>query len=160
MAYALVYTKVLNQEYRGHAERCSYTFVINKPDQLGARWSAIEHMEAHITALREDGSIVLEYRLWEDKSPTWSTKYYCTVVASASVIAWVGVILLVVALIGLVLVSIPLIREIKDIIKYGGAAAAESIKWTALATIAIATVAGLWLIKGTPKSKLREVKHG
>lgn len=148
MALELVYKKLLNQSYRGPAEKCSYTFTVNKPDQLGARWTAMEHLEAHIAALQEQGGTILEYYLWEDRAPTFSTNYYCRIVSSASPLVWWQVILFVIALIGLVLVTEALIKEIKEIAEYlGPDGVGKAIQWTALATIAVATVAGIYFIK-------------
>ena len=153
MAYQLAYSEVLNQDYRGHASQCSYTFAVNKPDQLGALWTAKEHLGAHIAALQEQGAIILEYYLWEDKAPTWRTDYYCRIVSSASPLIWWQIILFVVSLIGLVLVTTPLIKEIKDILEYGGKGLTSAMQWGALATIAIATVAGIYLVKRRPKKE-------
>lgn len=146
MSLQLVYSKVLNQDYRGHAERCSYTFTVNKPDQLGARWTAIEHLNAHIEELQKQGSTILEYYLWEDKAPTWTTDYYCRIVASASVLAWFILISAVLIILGLI--TLFTIKEIKDITEYLGPDGITKIaQWAALATIAVACAAGIYFIK-------------
>ena len=146
MAYNLVYSKLLNQNYRGHAEQCSYTFTVNKPDQLGALWTAKEHLAAHIVELQKQGSTILEYYLWEDKSPTWSTDYYCKIVASASPLFWQLLILGVIAIIALLITRL-VVKEIKEIFEYAGPALATAMQWGALAAIAGFTVLGVYLVK-------------
>lgn len=143
--YNLVYKRILNQGYRGHAEQCSYTFTVNKPDQLGAYWTAKEHLDAHIQELQEEGSIILEYYLWEDRTPTWETNYYCRIVASASPLPWGLIILAVLAIIAL-LVTVWIINEVKEIVEYAPGLVG-AISWVAVATIAVATVLGIYMVK-------------
>lgn len=147
--YNLVYKRILNQGYRGHAEQCSYTFTVNKPDQLGAYWTAKEHLDAHIQELQEEGSIILEYYLWEDRTPTWETNYYCRIVASASpALPWGLIILAVLRIIIPLLIFVWIINEVKEIVEYAGTGGpVGAISWVAVATIAVATVLGIYMVK-------------
>ena len=144
--YNLVYKRILNQGYRGHAEQCSYTFTVNKPDQLGAYWTAKEHLDAHIQELQEEGSIILEYYLWEDRTPTWETNYYCRIVASASPLPWGLIILAVLRIIIPLLIFVWIINEVKEIVEYAPGLVG-AISWVAVATIAVATVLGIYMVK-------------
>lgn len=119
MAFQLVKEDFLNQDYRGHAESCTYTFTVELPDQIGARWTANQHMQAHIDELANQGSVLLEYRLWEDKSPTFHTDYKCEIVASASPLFWMIVVVAVLAIIALLVTNL-VIQGVKDIFKYAG----------------------------------------
>jgi len=160
MSYELVYSQKLNQDYKGHAEQCSWTFTVNKPDQLGAYWTALDSLEAHIEELRNQGAIVLEYYLWEDKSPTWSTDYYCRVVSSASPLPW-GLIVLGVLFLLALIVTYYIIKEVKEIAEYVGPTGATTIG-LAVAGIAVVTILGmLYLMKPKlpkGKSKPKEIK--
>jgi len=154
MSYNLVYSKLLNQNYTGHAEQCNYTFTVNKPDQLGAYWTARESLEAHIAELQEQGSIILEYELWEDKAPTWSTDYYCIIVASASPLFWSLLILGALALIFGLLVVIPVIKMIKEITEYVGPVAATAVSFAIVGIIGITLIGMIYLMKPKlPKGK-------
>ena len=154
MSYKLVHSQVLNQDYRGHAEQCDYTFTVNLPDQLGVRWRALQHLQAHIEKLQEQGSKILEYYLWEDRAPVLTTNYYTRIVASASPLWWNLLILGVIALLAL-LVTVWAIRVVKDILDYLGGAGGEKLSQTAIAIaiIAAVTVAGIYLVR---KPKRRE----
>lgn len=153
MSYELVYSKKLNQSYRGHAEQCSWTFTVNKPDQLGSYWTAKESLEAHIEELQKQGAIILEYYLWEDKAPTWSTDYYCRVVSSASPLPWGLIILGVLALLAL-LVTYYVIKEVKDIVRYIGPVGTTMMWVVGIAGVTILGV--LLLTRGKPKlSKIK-----
>ena len=144
MAWQLVYEKMTNQSYRGAAEQCDYTFTVNLPDQFNAQARAHESMEAHIIELQKQGSIILEYRLYEDTSPTFTTDYYVKIIASASPIIWAIIIVGILLLLGLI--ALWTIREIKEIAKYLGGKAISDIV-TALAIISVATVVGIYLVR-------------
>ena len=142
MAWQLVKSERLNQSYKGKAEKCTYTFTVNLPDQLGTRWTAEQSLDAHIEELAKQNSIILEYKLWEDKEPTWTTDYRVELVASASPLRWNLIIIGVLALLALIAVSWT-IHEVKDIAEYSPAA----VPLLALALIAIATVVGVYLVR-------------
>ncbi len=144
MAFQLIKEEFHNQDYRGHAEKCTYTFTVNLPDQLGASWTAERHLNATITELQTQGSRLLEYRLWEDKlSGTWTTDYKCEIVASASPLWWNLIIIGVIGLLSLA-VTAWAIQGVSDIVEYGGPAAV--IGGTAI-LIGILVVAGIYLMK-------------
>jgi hypothetical protein len=118
MAFQLIRDVKLNQDFRGHAELCEHTFTINWPDQLGASWFAQNHVNAMVEELSNQGSILLEYRLWEDKmSGTWTTDYKCQVTASASPLFWQAIIFAVFILLSLAAVAY-IITKIEDITSY------------------------------------------
>jgi len=124
MAYQLVMDRRYNQGFQGHAESCLYEFTVNLPDQLGARWTAEQFIQAHVDQLQSQNSMLLELRLWEDKmSGTFTTDYRVEVVASASPLWWNLIILGVLAVIAL-LVTAWIIREIRDIAQYSPPVAA------------------------------------
>jgi len=136
MAFQLIKEERVNQDYQGHAEACLYTFTVNLPDQMGASWSAEQHMNATITELQQQGSRLLEYRLWEDKlSGTFTTDYQCEIVASASPLWWNLIILGVIGLLTL-LVTAWAISSVRDIAEYNpGAAIGISIGMIAIAAV-------------------------
>ncbi len=150
--WELVYEKELNQGYQGPAEQCDYTFTVNLPDQLGSRWRAQDSMNAHIVELQKQGSIILEYSLWEDKTPTLTTDYYVRVIASASPLIWA--VIIVGSLILLGLIAVWAITGVKDIVEYLGGEGGQTLKSivTGLAIISVVTVVGIYLIK-KPKAK-------
>lgn len=82
MAFQLVHSEKLNQSYVGPAEECIWSFKVNLPDQMGARWQANQMVDAHIEELGKQGATLLEFYLYEDTSPTWSTNYKVVVVAA------------------------------------------------------------------------------
>jgi hypothetical protein len=143
--YELVKETKMNQDYNGHAESCIYEFTVALPDQLGSRWSAEMSLNSHISALRDAGSILLEYRLWEDKAPLFETQYRCQIVASASPLFWNVIIIGAIVIIGLFLISWT-IKSVSDIARY----APGSIKTLAIsgAVIAVAVVAVVLLKRG------------
>jgi hypothetical protein len=128
MSCQLVKNEKYNQDYRGHAEKCTWTFTVNLPDQLGAGWTAERLAQAHITELHDQGSIILEFRLYEDKtSGTFTTDYRVEVVASASPLWWNLIILGVIGAIIVIGVAWT-IQNIEDIAEYApGAATALSV---------------------------------
>lgn len=143
MAFVLIHEEKLNQGFHGHAESCLYEFTINLPDQFGASWTAKEHVQAHINELSGEGSILLEYRLWEDKlSGTWTTKYQCEIVASASPLWWNLIIFGVIAIMALIAVNF-VIKNVKDIAQY----APGAIAWGAGAIIAVAAAVAVLALR-------------
>jgi len=136
----------LNQDFRGHAEMCQYGFTVNLPDQLSASWSAQQSLDAHIEELQKQGSIILEYKLWEDKlSGTFTTDYLVEVTASASPLWWSLIIIGVIGLLG-ILATAWAIHEVKDIAEYSPGLAAGLTLTLALG-ITAALVAGAMLMR-------------
>jgi hypothetical protein len=101
MAYQLIKSEKFNQNYHGKAEWCQWEFQVNMPEQVGSQIVANQTLNGHIDELEKQGCQILEYRMWEDASPTWTTQYYIEVVATASPIAWVPIILAVLAIVTL-----------------------------------------------------------
>lgn len=120
MAWNLVINEKYNQEYRGHAEKASYTFEVPLPDQLGAKWTAEQMINAHVNELLDYGEYLLELRVWEDKSPTWTTKYWVDVTATASPLPWALIIVGVLAVIFIIGVAFSLVK-VEDIAEYSPA---------------------------------------
>lgn len=140
MAFELIKEEFHNQDYRGHAEACVYTFTVNLPDQLGASWSAQQHINATITELQQQGALLLEYRLWEDKlSGTFTTDYKCEIIASASPLFWSIVIVAVLAAI-IIGVTAWAIQGVSDIVEYGGAGVSIGFGAVGLALLVFALV--------------------
>lgn len=146
MAWDLILEEHLNQTYKGKAEYCYWSFSVNLPDQVGATWTAQQSLNAHIEELQKQGAIILEYRLWEDKSPTWHTDYYVKVVSSASPLAWMAIIIGVIAIIGL-LITYFAIQETGDIVEYIGEAAPITLPLLAIGAIGLVTVVLVVLLR-------------
>jgi len=130
-----------NQGFRGHAEKCVYTFSIPLPDQMGAGWIAQRAVSAHNQALADAGSILLELRVWEDTSPTWQTDYKVEVVASASPLFWNLIIVGVLVVLAIAGVAFTLVK-VEDIAQY----APGVIAWGSAGVIALALL-GIALVR-------------
>jgi len=139
MAWQKIVDRKENQNYRGHAERCSYTFSLG-PEQLpGTQWSAMQIMNAHVSELAKQDSHLLELRMWEDVSPTWQTDYYVEIVATASPLFWNVIIIGVLAVLVVIAIAFT-ITKIDDIAKYAPDVAKEGlsmVKWLAIAGIGV-----------------------
>lgn len=142
MAYRLVNEVKMNQDFRGHAERCVYTFQVNLPDQMGARWRADDLVNAHLTELQAQGSLLLELRLYEDASGTFTTNYMVELIASASPLWWNAIILGVLAVLAIIFVFFT-VKQVDDIVQYSpGAATAIGLGVGAVAILGIILVLG------------------
>lgn len=142
MAYHLINEVKMNQEFRGHAERCVYTFRVNLPDQLGARWRAEDLVNAHITELQAQGSLLLELRMYEDKSGALTTDYMVELIASASPLWWNAIILGVLAVLAIIFVFFT-VKQVDDIVQYSpGAATAIGFGVGAAAILGIVLLIG------------------
>lgn len=146
MAWQLVADKKYNQNYRGPAELCSYSFKL-WPEQIpGVRWTAKQIANAHADALTEEDSELLELRMWEDTQPVWTTDYYVEVVATASPLWWniiIGGVLLL--LIGIAVWFA--IDKVEDIVEYIGEKAPAAIPLLAIAGIGALTLVGIALVR-------------
>jgi len=142
MSWTLIKSAKLNQTYRGHAERCTYTFTVPLAEQLGARWTAEQNLQAHVDELASQGEVVLEYKLWENKAAALSTDYQVEVTASATPLLWGIIIIAVLSILGLLVLNM-VIRSVDDIAEYtpGGAAL------PAMAVIAVAVVVGVLVLR-------------
>jgi len=147
MSWEMIVNRKMNQAYRGPAELCAYQFSL-WPEQIpGTTWTAQQIVNAHNSALQDEGSILLELRMWEDKEPTWTTDYYVEVVASASPLAWGLIIAAVFVLLLIAGVSFILVK-VENISEYSPAA----IPLMSIAAIALFTAVGLYFIRGTARS--------
>jgi len=142
VAFQLIDQDNFNQDYRGPAEKCVYTFKVLLPDQFGASWTAQQMINAHITELQAQGSLLLEYKLFEDKlSGTFTTEYKVEMIASASPLWWSVIIIGVLALVSIIFISFA-IQNVEDIVEYSpGAIVAPSV-----AIVAVAVLAGILLL--------------
>jgi uncharacterized membrane protein YcjF (UPF0283 family) len=138
VAYKLVDSGKFNQNYQGHAERCIYTFTVYMPDQLGAKWTAEQMLNAHIEELQQQGSLILEYKLYEDAAPTFTTDYKVDIIASASPLWWNIIIIGVLALLTIAFTAWA-IQGVSDIVEYSPGAAIG----ISAAVIAVAAVVGI-----------------
>lgn len=142
VAFELIISKRMNQAYRGPAEFCAYEFSL-WPEQIpGTGWAAQQIVDANLNALAEQGSQLLELRMWEDTAPTWTTDYKVEIVATASPLWWNLIIVGVFALLLIAGVAYT-ITKVEQIARYSPI----SVPLMALAAIAVATVAGVYLIK-------------
>ena len=131
MSYQLVKSQRFNQGYRGSAEEAVYTMTVPLPDQTGASQVLQNITDAHVQALAEQGSQLLELDVWQDSSPTWETLFRVRVVATTqeapvnaiavAPLVWVVVISTAVIIIGL-LVDWAL-ESVKTISQYAPVAA-------------------------------------
>ncbi len=146
MAWQKIVDKKMNQDFRGHAEKCTYEFSLG-PEQIPSTgWAKDTIINAHIKSLQEQGSRLLELRVYEDKEPTWQTNYYVEMVATASPLWWN--IIIVGALILMIVVAVYFtIVEVEDIAEYLGGKSPISLPLFAIAGIAIAAVVGLALLR-------------
>jgi hypothetical protein len=131
MAWELIVNEKTNQDFRGHAEKCGYSFSLGPEQVPGTRWAAQQVLNSHVQALADQNSILLELRMWEDTSPTWETKYYAEVVASASPLIW-GVIIGGALLLMIGFAILFAIEHIDDIAEYIGNKASGLITWVAV----------------------------
>lgn len=141
MAFQLIDHQKLNQDYRGHAEKCTYRFTVWLPDQFGAAWTARKMLDGHVSELQSQGSRLLEFKLWEDKlSGTFTTEYKVEITASASPLWWNVIIIGVLAILSILFVSW-IIDDVADIAEYApGAVTAGAWALAALAVLGIAVV--------------------
>jgi len=146
MAFQLIVDKKYNQDYRGKAERCVYTFSLT-PEQIpGTRWTAEQVVDAHNEELEKQGSQLLELRVWEDTAPTWTTDYRVEVVATASPLWWNIIIAGVLAI--LVLIAIYFVIEnVQQITEYIGEKAPIAIPLLALGGVALATALIVYFVR-------------
>lgn len=146
MAWELIMNERFNQDYRGSAEWCHWEFSAKMPDQLGTRAIAERTLNSHIEELEKQGSHILEYRMWEDRAPTWETLYYVEVVATASPIWWTAIILAALAVLALIIVYF-ITKKTGDIAEYIGETAPAALSLWAIAAIGAVFVTGIYLLK-------------
>lgn len=144
MAWNLIVDKKANQWFTGHAEECEYSFSLG-PEQIpGMGWAASVIIDAHNNALADQGSLLLELQVWEDKSPTWTTEYYVRIVATASPLFWniiIGAALLL--LIGVTIAFT--INQVSDVIYYVGEKAPGTIQLWSLSAFGLVLIGGMYM---------------
>ena len=146
MAYELIVSEKFNQDYRGHAERCTYTFSLT-PEQIpGTSWAAQKVVDAHNEELEKQGSKILELRMWEDTSPMWTTDYKVEVVATASPLWWNLIIVGVLAILVIIAIYF-VIQKVDDIVEYLGEKAPIAIPLMAIAGIGALVLIGILLVR-------------
>ena len=146
MAWVKIIDQKLNQDYVGHAEKCTYTFKLGPEQVPGTGWALQQVINSHIEALAEENSLLLELRVWEDTTPTWWTDYYVEVTATASPLWWniiiAGTLLL---LIGIAIWFT--IEEVEDIVKYVGEKAPGTLPIMAIAGVGVLVLVGIYLVR-------------
>ena len=152
MAWQKIVDKKMNQDFVGHAEKCTYTFSLG-PEQIPGTGLARDYIiNSHVEELAKENSRLLELRVWEDTEPTWQTNYYVEVVATASPLWWnviiIGVLIL---LIGVAIYFT--IEKVEDITKYVGEKAPGTIPLLYIAGIGAAILVGILLLRGGRKRK-------
>jgi len=156
--YQLIIDTKENQSYSGKAEACTYNFSVSLPDQLGAKWTAQQAIDAHRQELQREGHKLLELKVWEDRSPTWQTNYIVKVVATASPgIPWLFLLKAVLLLLAL-LAAVIIIVKIEAIIKYIGDKLPEDWDWMII--VAIIAVIGVTAYALIPRRRLSPAKEG
>lgn len=151
MAWKKITEQKHNQNYKGRAELCEWEFTVPLPEQVGAEWLANRTVQGFIDELNEQNSYLLELHMWEDTSSTMKTRYYVSVIASASPLFWKVAILGVLAFLAIAGVAY-VINKIEDILTYIGDEVLPdlpegAIKWGSIAVIAVATTIGLYLVR-------------
>lgn len=146
MAYELILNEKFNQGYRGHAERCAYTFSLTPEQVPGTRWTAQKVIDAHNEELAKQGSKILELRMWEDTSPMWHTDYKVEIVATASPLWWNIIIVGVLAILVIIAIYF-VIQKVDDITEYIGEKAPAAIPFIALAGLGVVVIAGILLLR-------------
>lgn len=83
--------------YWGAAEVCTWTFKL-PPEQLpGIDWLTEKLVTTLASTLEDNNSKLLTLKLWRDTTPVMWTDYKCEVTASASPLAWYGILAIVAA---------------------------------------------------------------
>ena len=156
MSWSKIIDQKLNQDYKGHAEKCTYTFSLGPEQFPGMRWARDQVINSHVSKLAEENSLLLELRVWEDTEPTWKTNYQVEVVATASPLWWnliIGGVLLL--LIGIAIYFT--IEKTEDIAEYIGEKAPGAIPIMMIAGIGVIVLIGitLWKRKRTNPRRIR-----
>lgn len=155
MAYELIAHDKFNQRYSGPAAVVEWQFSVPLPENIGASKVAEKLVDAHINALQDKGSELLELTVWEDASPMFETNYQVRAVVTDPSVEGVGTpfILLLPLIIKAVVVILAIvgimyfISKTESIVKYIGDKAPESFALWGVAAIGIAVVAGIYLIR-------------
>ena len=116
--------------FEGNAEICTFEFKLT-PEQIpGTEWLSERIVNAFAGKLEEEGSRLLELRVYRDTTPTWWTNYRVEVTATASPLAWNAIIIGVLAI--LFVVAIYFTIKLVDEILFHPPALSEEIKrtWT------------------------------
>lgn len=88
--------------FEGDAETCSFEFKLT-PEQIpGTEWLGQRIVDSFVSKLEEEGSRLLELKVYHDTTPTWWTNYRVEVTATASPLAWNLIIIGVLAILFIV----------------------------------------------------------
>ena len=84
MSYNLIKDQILLPDFQGEATKFTYEFEVSLPDQtpLLDSWLANKCISEHNRSLAEAGTQLIRIRVWEDKAPTWSTRYQVECIAA------------------------------------------------------------------------------
>ena len=87
--------------YEGPAEVCTFEFKLG-PEQIpGTEWLGKKIVDHFVSELKKEKSKLLWLKVWENKTPIFTTDYIVEVGASASPIGWTPIIYAVLGIIGL-----------------------------------------------------------
>ena len=136
--------------YSGPAEKCAFTFSTG-PEQLDFvfGWVRDRYIESQIDAIHKEGGRVLSIKIWQDTSPTWTTKYRGEIVADVrgeanfhSPFPWLLVIMVGLASVIILFVIKPTIEAVTELI-WGreGEDGAKAFPWTWLIIGGVALIA-------------------
>ena len=100
--------------FEGDAEACTFEFKLT-PEQIpGTEWLRERIVDAFASELEKEGSRLLELKVYEDTTPMLWTNYRIEVTATASPIAWMPIIIAVLAILFIVAI-IFLIKTIDEV---------------------------------------------
>jgi len=100
--------------FQGDAEVCTFEFKLT-PEQIpGTRWLGEKIVDSFASKLEEEGSRLLELKVYEDTTPTLWTNYRVEVTATASPLAWNLIIIGVLAILFIVAIIFA-IRAIDEV---------------------------------------------
>ncbi|GAJ13944.1 unnamed protein product, partial [marine sediment metagenome] len=100
--------------FEGDAETCIFEFTLT-PEQIpGTEWLREKIVDSFVSKLEEEGSRLLELKVYEDTTPLFWTNYRVEVTATASPLAWNLIIIGVLAILFIVAIyfTIKLIDEV------------------------------------------------
>ena len=84
--------------FEGDAETCTFEFQLT-PEQIpGTEWLGQRIVDSFVSKLEEEGSRLLELRVYRDTTPTFWTNYRVEVTATASPLVWNLIIIGVLAI--------------------------------------------------------------
>jgi len=91
--------------FEGDAEVCIFEFKLT-PEQIPwTEWLGERIVDAFVSELEKEGSRLLELKVYEDTTPTFWTNYHVEVTSTASPIAWMPIIIGVLAILFIVAIT-------------------------------------------------------